>query len=113
MDNGEEHSQDWQTDTPENRRERQTLPLRQVQEAQPKARQNAGPVVLPQLPKRKRPCGDLRIRAGLMVFPCRWPTLPPPNEQNGSPLSLSLDAFFESTTHISFTAPPQLHFHDL
>jgi hypothetical protein len=69
MDDGEEHSQDWKADTPENRREGQTLPLRQVPQAQREACQHAGPLVLPQLPERKRPCGDLRIRVSLISFP--------------------------------------------
>jgi hypothetical protein len=55
MDDGEEHSQDWKADTPENRREGQTLPLRQVPEAKPEAGQDAGPLVLPQL--RQSRCG--------------------------------------------------------
>ena len=56
MDDGEEHAQDWKADTPENRREGQTLPLRQVPEAKPEACQDAGPLVLPQLlPSR---CGS-------------------------------------------------------
>jgi hypothetical protein len=54
MDNGEKRSQDRKADTPENRREGQTLPLRQVPQAQPKAGQHAGPLVLPQLPNSKR-----------------------------------------------------------
>ena len=53
MDNGEEHSQDWKADTPENRREGQTLPLRQVPQAKPEACQDAGPLVLPQLPETR------------------------------------------------------------
>ena len=47
MDDGEEHAQNWQADTPEDRREGQTLPLRQVPQAQPEACQDAGPLVLP------------------------------------------------------------------
>jgi hypothetical protein len=54
MDDGEEHSQDWKADTPENRREGQTLPLRQVPKAQPEARQDAGSVALLELPNSKR-----------------------------------------------------------
>jgi hypothetical protein len=44
MADGEELSQDWKADTPENRHEGQTLPLRQVPEAKPEACQDAGPV---------------------------------------------------------------------
>ena len=54
MDDGEEHSQDRQADPPENRREGQTLPLRQVSQAKPEAHQDAGPLVLPQLPNSRR-----------------------------------------------------------
>ena len=49
MDKGEEHAQDWKADTPENSREGQTLPLRQVPEAEPEACQDTSPLVLPQL----------------------------------------------------------------
>ncbi len=49
MDDGEEPSQDRQEDTPKNRREGQTLPLRQVPQAQPEACQDVCPLVLPQL----------------------------------------------------------------
>ena len=49
MDDREEHSQDRQEITAQNRREGQALPLRQVPEAKPEARQDAGPVVLPQM----------------------------------------------------------------
>jgi hypothetical protein len=69
MDNGEKRSQDRKADTPENRREGQTLPLRQVPEAESEACQDAGPLVLPLLPERKSPCGNLGIRVGLTGIP--------------------------------------------
>jgi hypothetical protein len=49
VDDGKEPFQDRQEDTPENHGKGQTLPLRQVPEAKPEARQDAGPVVLPQM----------------------------------------------------------------
>ena len=49
MDNGEEHSQDWQADTPENRSERQTLSLRRVPQEKPKTCQDSCPMVLREL----------------------------------------------------------------
>jgi hypothetical protein len=106
-------AQDWKADTPENRREGQTLPLRQVPQAQPEACQDAGPVVLPKLPERKRPCGDLRIRVGLIGFPRPQRKLIIANEHKSRSLSMLLDVLLESITHISFTGPPQLHLHDL
>ena len=48
--NAEEHSQNRQEITPENRREGQTLPLRQVPQAEPEASQDTGTVVLSELP---------------------------------------------------------------
>jgi hypothetical protein len=44
-------SQDWQENTPENSRERETLPLRQVPQKKPEACQDACPVVLPDVPE--------------------------------------------------------------
>ena len=46
---GEEHSQNRQEVAAQNRCEVQTLPLRQVSQAKPQARQDAGSVVLPHL----------------------------------------------------------------
>jgi len=47
---GEELSQDWQKGASENRRERQTLPLRQVPQKKPEACEDACSLVLPELP---------------------------------------------------------------
>jgi hypothetical protein len=49
----EEHSQDRQEVTPEDRREGQTLPLRQVPEEKPETCNNSRPLVLPELPERE------------------------------------------------------------
>ena len=49
MDNGEVHSQDRQEITAQNRREGQTLPLRQVPQTKPETCNNARPLVLPEL----------------------------------------------------------------
>jgi hypothetical protein len=46
---GEEHFQDRQADSPENRREGQTLPLRQVPQTKPETCQNSRFLVLPEL----------------------------------------------------------------
>ena len=46
---GEEHSQDRQADPSENRREGQTLPLRQVPESRPETCEDSRPLVLPEL----------------------------------------------------------------
>src|SRR4051812_39628163 len=100
MDNGEELSQDWQADTPENRRERQTLPLCQVPQAQPEACQDAGTLVLLQLPERKTPCGDLRIRAGLIGLPRPQRKLVIANEHKSRALSILLNVLLESSTPI-------------
>jgi hypothetical protein len=43
--------QNWQEDTPKNRNQRQTLPLRKLPQEKPQARENTGTVVLPQLSK--------------------------------------------------------------
>ena len=43
---GEEHSQDRQENLTENRRERQTLPLRQVPQEKPETCKNTCPLVL-------------------------------------------------------------------
>jgi len=74
MDNGEELSQDRQADTPENRREGQTLSLRQVPQAQPEAGQDAGPLVLPQLPnpERRTRIGVRGNRHALREVQRRW-----------------------------------------
>ena len=53
MTHVEEHSQDWKEVAPENRRERQTLPLRQVPQTKPETRKDSRPLVLPE-PASKR-----------------------------------------------------------
>ncbi len=58
---GEELSQDRKKGSPENRREGQTLPLRQVSEAQPEARQDSRTLVLSKLPEPKR-CSRIAAR---------------------------------------------------
>jgi hypothetical protein len=50
---GEDHFQDRQASTLEDRRERQTLQMCQMPETKPKTREGAGPVVLPDLPEAK------------------------------------------------------------
>lgn len=50
----EEHSQDWKEGTTQDRRERQTLPLRQVPQTQPEADEDSRPLVLSGLPQRDR-----------------------------------------------------------
>jgi hypothetical protein len=113
MDNGEEHSQDRQEVTAQNRCERQALSLRQVPEAQSEACQNTCTLVLPRLRERKSPCGDPRIRVGLIDFPRPLRKLVIANEQKPRSLAMLLDVFRERITHIGLTGPPQLHFHDL
>ena len=113
MNNGEEHSQDRQEVTAQNRREGQAIPLRQVPQAKPETRQDTGTLVLPQLPERKRASGDLRIRVGLSGFPRPQRQLVIANEHKSRSLAVLLDVIRESSTHISFTGPPQLHCHDL
>ena len=49
LDHGAEHRPNWQEITAENRRQGQTLPLRQVPKAKSKARQDPCPVVLSEL----------------------------------------------------------------
>jgi hypothetical protein len=61
MDDGEEHSQDWKADTPENRREGQTLPLRQVPQAKPEACQDAGPWYCPNCQKQEAPLNNSEL----------------------------------------------------
>ena len=51
---GEEHSQDWKEGTAQDRRERQTLPLRQVPQTKPEAGEDSRPVVLSSLPQGER-----------------------------------------------------------
>jgi hypothetical protein len=50
----EELSQDWKKGSPENRRQRQTIPLRQMPKTKSEACKNACSVVLPELPQRER-----------------------------------------------------------
>ena len=54
MDDGEGPSQDWKAEPPENRREGQTLSLRQVPQTKPETCQDARPLVLPELPATKK-----------------------------------------------------------
>ena len=49
MDDGEELSQDWKADAPEDRREGQAIPLRHVPQAKPETCKNSRPLVLPDL----------------------------------------------------------------
>jgi hypothetical protein len=105
LDNGQELSQDWKADPPENRSEGQTLPLRHVPQAQPEACQDAGSLVLPQLPERKRPCGDLRIRVGLNDLPRPQRMVIIANEHKSRSLSMLLAVLLESITHINFRWP--------
>ena len=53
-DHGKELSQDRKEGPAQDRREGQTLPLRQVPQAKPEAREDACPLVLPGLRKRER-----------------------------------------------------------
>ena len=72
---GEEHSQNWKADTPRKPpRRAMTLPLRQVSEAKPEARQDAGPLVLLQLPnpKRRTRIGVRGNRRALREVQRRW-----------------------------------------
>src|SRR5262249_18157319 len=50
-------SQNWQESAPENRRERQTLPLRRVPQEKPETRQDSGTLVLPELSEATRLVG--------------------------------------------------------
>jgi hypothetical protein len=54
MTDDEEHSQDRKEGSPQDRRERQTLPLRQVPQAQPAPDNNPRTLVLPGLSQRER-----------------------------------------------------------
>jgi hypothetical protein len=56
-DNGKEYSQDWQEEPPENRRQRQALPVRHMPKAKPETGQGASAVVLPQLLATDRTIG--------------------------------------------------------
>src|SRR5207247_111672 len=51
---GEEHSQDRKESPPENRRQGQALPVRQVPQEKPETYQDPRPLVLPQLPEYGR-----------------------------------------------------------
>jgi hypothetical protein len=53
-EHGTEHLQVGKEDTPEDRDQGQTLPLRKVPQAQPEAGHDAGPLVLPELSQPTR-----------------------------------------------------------
>jgi hypothetical protein len=50
-DDGQEYSQNRKESTPEDSRQGQTLPLRQVPQAKPETCENPGTMVLPKLPE--------------------------------------------------------------
>jgi hypothetical protein len=55
--NGQEHTEDRQEGTPENRHQRQALPVRHVSQEKPQAGEDASAVVLPQLLETERTIG--------------------------------------------------------
>ena len=58
---GEEHSEDGQADAPEDRRERQAIPLRKVPQAKPETCKDGRPLVLLKLLERERPLGPMKL----------------------------------------------------
>ena len=71
VDDGKRSFKDWETITPQNRLEGQTLPLCQMPQAEPEAHQDAGSLVLPELPPRSRRFGSMKI-----LFLHGWHSVP-------------------------------------